>query len=62
MNQQKKQFFFLILSFLTVFFLILTGISVAERSLLGFLCSLLGAFTIVGIGFVLKRKWRKEHE
>lgn len=62
MKQQHQQLFFLILSVLTIFCFILTGIFVAERSPLGILTSLLGACILVGIGFSFKRKWRKDGE
>lgn len=57
MNQKLV---FLSLSITGVFLFILTGISVAERSLLGFSISLLGAVLTIGIGFMLKKKWREQ--
>jgi len=58
----NRKLIFFILALIAVTFLVLIGFSLGERSLLGGLLSLLGSILTVGIGFMLKAKWRKEDE
>jgi hypothetical protein len=51
---------FLVFAFLTAFFMILIGIAIGERSLLGILGSIIGVIAIMGIGFTYKRKIREK--
>jgi hypothetical protein len=56
----SRNFLFLCLAITGVIFFILTGISVAERSLLGFSLSMIGAVLTIGFGFMLKKRWRDQ--
>ncbi len=49
----------LLFSFATVFFMMLIGIAVAERSILGIIVSIIGVILIMGFGFVTKKKMRE---
>lgn len=62
MMQQYKKIIFIILAFLIVSCLILAGISIAERSLLGLILSLLSVVILMGIGFTFKKKMEKRSE
>ncbi|MFZ3588098.1 DUF5325 family protein [Bacillus sp. DJP31] len=51
---------FLILAFLTAFLIILIGIAVGERSILGIIGSIVGIVAMMGIGFTYKKKLREK--
>jgi drug/metabolite transporter (DMT)-like permease len=55
---KKKNLIFLFIAVMGVFFFGLTGVSVAERNLLGVVLSLLASIMVIGVGFMLKKKWR----
>jgi len=50
----------LLFSVLTVLFMLLIGISIAERSILGAILSTIAAVIVVGYGFVTKKKLREK--
>ncbi len=51
---------FLVLAFLTAFFMILIGISVGERSILGIFGAIIGIVVTIGAGFTYKKKLREK--
>ena len=58
----NKNMAFLLIAVLAVAFLVLAGFSLGMNSVLGFILSMFTSFMIVGIGFMLKRKWRAEDQ
>ncbi|MBD8068444.1 DUF5325 family protein [Bacillus sp. PS06] len=50
----------LIFSLVTVFFMMAIGISVALRSILGTILSILAVILVMGLGFVTKKKMREK--
>jgi hypothetical protein len=50
----------LVFAFLTAFFMILIGIAIAERSILGILGAILGVVATMGVGFSYKKKIREK--
>ncbi|MEC1721035.1 DUF5325 family protein [Schinkia azotoformans] len=52
-------FLFLGLAIATVIALMLIGVAIAERSLLGIILSITATVLITGLGFSLKKKMRK---
>lgn len=52
-------FLFLGLAVATVIALMLIGVAIAERSILGITLSILGSVLLTGLGFSLKKKIRK---
>jgi drug/metabolite transporter (DMT)-like permease len=54
----KKNLIFLLIAVTGVIFFGLIGVSVAERSLLGVVLSLFASIMVIGVGFMLKKKWR----
>jgi O-antigen/teichoic acid export membrane protein len=54
------QFRFLFVSISAVIFLILVGIMIAEQSIVGAIGSLIVSICLVGYGFVLRAKFRRE--
>lgn len=52
-------FLFLGLAIATVIALMLIGVAIAERSILGIILSILGSVLLTGLGFSLKKKIRK---
>jgi hypothetical protein len=57
---QKPNVIFLLLAFITAFFMILIGVAIGEGSFLGVIGSILGVFFTMGIGFSIKSKLRKK--
>lgn len=55
----RKKFIFLLVAITGVFFFGLVGVSVAERSLLGAILSIIASILVIGMGFKLKKKWRE---
>lgn len=55
----RKKFIFLLVAITGVFFFGLVGVSVAERSLLGAILSIIASIFVIGMGFKLKKKWRE---
>lgn len=51
---------FLVLAFFTAFFMILIGIAVAERSILGIIGAIIGIVATTGVGFTYKKKLREK--
>lgn len=51
---------FLVLAFLTAFFMILIGISVGERSIFGIFGAIIGIVVTIGAGFTYKKKLREK--
>lgn len=58
----KKNVIFLLIAVTGVFFFGLVGVSVAERSIVGVILSLLASIMVIGLGFTLKKKWRGQNE
>lgn len=58
----RKKIIFLLVAITGVFFFGLTGVSVAERSLIGAILSLIASILVIGMGFTLKKKWRESEE
>ncbi|MFC4320328.1 DUF5325 family protein [Litchfieldia salsa] len=50
----------LIFSFITVFLMMVIGIAVAERSILGIIISIIAVIIVTGFGFVTKKKMREK--
>lgn len=57
---EKKNVISLLLAFLAAFFIILIGIAIAERSVLGIFGAILGVIATMGVGFAFKAKNRKK--
>ncbi len=57
---KQSNILFLVLAFLTAFFMILIGISVGERSGLGITGAIFGVIVMMGIGFTYKKKLREK--
>lgn len=57
---EKKNVISLLLAFLAAFFIILIGIAIAERSVLGIFGAILGVISTMGVGFVFKAKNREK--
>ncbi|WP_163101357.1 DUF5325 family protein [Peribacillus alkalitolerans] len=51
---------FLFLAFLAAACMMLAGVAIGERSILGLLLSLLGLIAVMGFGFATKSKYRRE--
>jgi drug/metabolite transporter (DMT)-like permease len=58
----RKKIIFLLVAITGVFFFALTGVSVAERSFIGAILSLVASILVIGYGFTLKKKWRESEE
>lgn len=60
MHPKYQKVISLIIAIVAVFFLVLTGIAIGERSPSGAVLSLLASFFTVGYGFMLRKKWREQ--
>lgn len=52
-------FLFLSLAILTVIFIMLIGIAVAERSVVGIILSIIATILVMGFSFKMKKKMRE---
>lgn len=52
-------FLFLSLAILTVIFIMLIGITVAERSVVGIILSIIATILVMGFSFKMKKKMRE---
>ncbi|WP_246944118.1 DUF5325 family protein [Bacillus pinisoli] len=59
---KKINIVFLVFALLTAFFMILIGIAIAERSILGSLGAIVGVIATTGVAFSYKAKLRKSSE
>jgi hypothetical protein len=57
---KQKNIISLVLAFLTAFFMILIGIAIAERSILGIFGAIFLVISTMGVGFVYKKKSREK--
>lgn len=55
-------FLFLGLAIATVISLMLIGIAIAERSILGIISSILASIVIMGFGFMMKKRMREANK
>ncbi len=55
---ENIQYRFLIIAIIGVLFMILIGIMIAEKSLIGVLLAIAGTLGTIGYGFMTKRKLR----
>jgi len=47
-------------SIITVAFMMIIGIAIAERSILGIILSIFAVFIVTGFGFITKKKMREQ--
>jgi uncharacterized membrane protein len=57
---KKINIVFLLLAFLTACFIILIGVAIGERSILGIFGAIFGVIVITGVGFTYKRRLREK--
>lgn len=55
----KQNLTFLLISVLTFTCFVLTGIAIAERSILGIFSAIVASVALMGTGFSLKKKFRE---
>jgi drug/metabolite transporter (DMT)-like permease len=58
----NRNFIFLLIAMIGVAFLVTTGFSLGARSTVGGILSMIGAILTVGVGFMLKKKFREKDE